>query len=342
VTASALRASLKTKFFRLIVKKCLEFSENGYNLLIVFCSITKFEKHIPWRQIMIEATHSASKMLRRPARRGFTLIELLVVIAIIAILAAILFPVFARARENARRASCMSNLKQIGLGVMQYVQDYDEKYPSAMYASNYLTGPGTWQLATAGDGTPGGTYTTLGPNEEPRNHYKTWADSIFPYVKSVQIFKCPSAHVDAAALSYAYSGAIGGTYLDSFYAGNPAGPEHQGGIESAALTRPAEIVMFMDANHTAWSPRLWPHIVSYSQGGQARGWQITLGSVSWCIWMAPMFATLMVTSNGTVRCSQFLVRNRATAGTAVIGILASTEKLHATQWRVGSSPLRCF
>jgi prepilin-type N-terminal cleavage/methylation domain-containing protein/prepilin-type processing-associated H-X9-DG protein len=63
--------------------------------------------------------------------RGFTLIELLIVIAIIAILAAILFPVFARARENARRASCQSNLKQIGLSFMQYSQDYDERYPAA-------------------------------------------------------------------------------------------------------------------------------------------------------------------------------------------------------------------
>jgi prepilin-type N-terminal cleavage/methylation domain-containing protein/prepilin-type processing-associated H-X9-DG protein len=65
----------------------------------------------------------------RNARPAFTLIELLVVIAIIAILAAILFPVFARARENARRASCQSNLKQIGIAWMQYTQDYDEKYP---------------------------------------------------------------------------------------------------------------------------------------------------------------------------------------------------------------------
>ena len=62
-------------------------------------------------------------------RSAFTLIELLVVIAIIAILAAILFPVFARARENARRSSCTSNLKQIGIGILQYVQDYDETYP---------------------------------------------------------------------------------------------------------------------------------------------------------------------------------------------------------------------
>ena len=66
---------------------------------------------------------------------GFTLIELLVVIAIIAILAAILFPVFARARENARRSSCQSNMKQIGLGFMQYTQDYDEQYPANRYNS---------------------------------------------------------------------------------------------------------------------------------------------------------------------------------------------------------------
>ena len=66
-------------------------------------------------------------------KKGFTLIELLVVIAIISTLAAILFPIFARARENARRASCMSNLKQIGLGFMQYTQDYDEEFPPALY-----------------------------------------------------------------------------------------------------------------------------------------------------------------------------------------------------------------
>ncbi len=92
--------------------------------------------------------------MKNSKRFAFTLIELLVVIAIIAILAAILFPVFARARENARRSSCQSNLKQIGLGVMQYIQDYDEKYPfTGFYVKglyyprprnpgNYIANPG--------------------------------------------------------------------------------------------------------------------------------------------------------------------------------------------------------
>src|SRR4028119_422853 len=79
---------------------------------------------------------------RKQYRAGFTLIELLVVIAIIAILAAILFPVFARARENARRASCQSNLKQLGLAFAQYTQDYDEMLPNAVDGSSGATAPG--------------------------------------------------------------------------------------------------------------------------------------------------------------------------------------------------------
>ena len=102
--------------------------------------------------------------------KGFTLIELLVVIAIIAILAAILFPVFARARENARRASCQSNFKQISIGIIQYTQDYDENFPlSTVYA-------GTLALDAA---TPAGE--TIG-----------WADGIQPYLKSLQVYQCPS------------------------------------------------------------------------------------------------------------------------------------------------------
>ncbi len=104
------------------------------------------------------------------AKTGFTLIELLVVIAIIAILAAILFPVFARARENARRASCQSNLKQIGLGLLQYIQDYDERTPRSWFGDN-------------GDASR--------PEGDPINRYK-WMDAIYPYVKSEQLFVCPS------------------------------------------------------------------------------------------------------------------------------------------------------
>src|SRR5690349_7223716 len=100
-------------------------------------------------------------------RRGFTLIELLVVIAIIAILAAILFPVFAQAREKARQAACLSNFKQIGLAVMMYVQDWDETYPSSRLA----------QL-------PGGA---IGNQK-----IVTWKTETSPYVKNLDVYRCPS------------------------------------------------------------------------------------------------------------------------------------------------------
>lgn len=122
-------------------------------------------------------------MLRKKA---FTLIELLVVIAIIALLAAILFPVFARARENARRASCQSNLKQIALGVLQYTQDYDERFPLARDAN------GTAQTDTSMPG-----YYYVANNSGDRVIH--WMDFIFPYVKSVQVFGCPSAKTRSSA-----------------------------------------------------------------------------------------------------------------------------------------------
>ncbi len=105
-------------------------------------------------------------------RKAFTLIELLVVIAIIAILAAILFPVFAQAREKARTISCLSNTKQVGLATMMYVQDYDETFYSQPW-------PG---------GCPNNGYWTY-QQGLPVQH---WATLIYPYVKNGQLFKCPS------------------------------------------------------------------------------------------------------------------------------------------------------
>jgi prepilin-type N-terminal cleavage/methylation domain-containing protein/prepilin-type processing-associated H-X9-DG protein len=112
-------------------------------------------------------------------RHGFTLIELLVVIAIIAILAAILFPVFAKAREKARQTSCLANMKQLGLGVLMYTQDYDETFFPLTYTSGAAT---------------------------PTTYLSNWPTLFQSYVKNWQIYKCPShsATVDPVAYPNTY------------------------------------------------------------------------------------------------------------------------------------------
>ncbi len=168
--------------------------------------------------------HTGEKQQRYT--RGFTLIELLVVIAIIAILAAILFPVFARARENARRASCQSNLKQIALGIMQYTQDYDEMFP-------------LWNPKTAADASPSNPFG--------------WADAIQPYLKSTQIYQCPSESTSATV------GAAGGPFAgqsDPSQAGytdysynTMLSTDLQGNLSPkslAVLTKPTLTVMNLD------------------------------------------------------------------------------------------------
>lgn len=112
----------------------------------------------------------AGKMLGLGRQKGFTLIELLVVISIIAILAAILFPVFARARENARRASCLSNIKQWGLAQMQYTQDYDESFSGAR----------KYQGATP----------------------VIWVELLEPYSKSRQMELCPNGTFNNSGREY--------------------------------------------------------------------------------------------------------------------------------------------
>jgi prepilin-type N-terminal cleavage/methylation domain-containing protein/prepilin-type processing-associated H-X9-DG protein len=160
--------------------------------------------------------------LKKDFKRGFTLIELLVVIAIIAILAAILFPVFARARENARRASCQSNLKQIALGLFMYNQDYDEKLPLFYF-----------DLGGGGNYTDG--ISTAGADQG-------WAQVLQPYLKSTQIFQCPSEttvqYVDDATNKNA-------GYTDYWY------NNQIDGLSDAAFDAPSVTVLFGDGvGHT--------------------------------------------------------------------------------------------
>lgn len=136
--------------------------------------------------------------------RGFTLIELLVVIAIIAILAAILFPVFAKAREKARQTSCLSNEKQLGLGFLQYAQDYDEFYPGRTIKN-----------------------TPDVPN---------WAYAIYPYVKSTGVYQCPDATVPLDSYSY--------NYRITNYTYNPAIPACIGTPLAAFVSSANTVVIF--------------------------------------------------------------------------------------------------
>jgi prepilin-type N-terminal cleavage/methylation domain-containing protein/prepilin-type processing-associated H-X9-DG protein len=163
--------------------------------------------------------------------QGFTLIELLVVVAIIAILAAILFPVFAKARENARRSSCMSNLKQIALGAMQYTQDYDEILPPSWAG---------WSMDTI------------------------WMGELQPYLKSTQIFFCPSANstnltltptqpAEGATFSnrtvywWINNVSYGWNYLGLTYkACSGSGGYGCGGVNLASLDSVSQIVMLAD------------------------------------------------------------------------------------------------
>src|SRR5947209_7483410 len=127
--------------------------------------------------------------MRTLDRRAFTLIELLVVIAIIAILAAILFPVFAQAREKARATSCLSNEKQIGTAVKMYVQDYDEQNMFHWY--------GPLGANPAGPNVPA----------YPGGNYQTWMEVVNPYIKNSQIWLCPSASKSLTDYTTGCSGA---------------------------------------------------------------------------------------------------------------------------------------
>jgi prepilin-type N-terminal cleavage/methylation domain-containing protein len=168
-------------------------------------------------------------------QRAFTLIELLVVIAIIAILAAILFPVFAQAREKARGAACLSNLKQIGLATAMYLQDYDNCYPSQ-------------QRNGVNVNLPGGpiVYT---------NTEQNYMDELYPYVRNTRVFTCPSdvpnPGVDAWAIYKLKGGWSNGYHFNGTFLSNPPGckPGACHGISEADVAQPANTQIMRESGY---------------------------------------------------------------------------------------------
>jgi len=187
-------------------------------------------------------------------KRAFTLIEILVTIAIIAILTAILFPVFARARENARRVSCLSNLKQIGLAIMQYTQDYDE-----MYSPNFKRSTTNKTIAQTETGTPGAYFYSSYDGSASSGHGYSWMDFIFPYIRNVQVFICPNASYPTAAFTTDYGRCkLSSTCSYPSYGINSAFYNVNTGytgsqswltpLRMSAVQRPSELIMVMDMN----------------------------------------------------------------------------------------------
>ena len=176
-------------------------------------------------------------------KRGFTLIELLVVIAIIAILAAILFPVFARAREKARQTSCLSNVKQLTLGALMYVNDYDETLFGHIQ----------------------GTRSDFYP---PTGDFLNWPQQVYPYVKNEQLYVCPSRKSQTwdydPITRDSYLG-YGMNYWQTYY-------YYRGSL--ADITEPAQTIWFADCNYYVVYPSFYlatyPDNSTYGLDGTAR------------------------------------------------------------------------
>ena len=210
----------------------------------------------------------------RPFRsRGFTLIELLVVIAIIAILAAILFPVFAQAREKARQAACLNNCKQMGTAAMLYVQDYDEIYPNAARTTIWYPGPG-------------GNWTTLPNNALGNVAVGNVGNQLLPYLKNNGIFVDPSDSGGSGATggntdlnltrgSYFWNAAVGKGCTGTDGAGNAVCPPTVNSygtapLSMAAIQRPANLQLVMDNNILYHSTADKPRLMMMFADGHAR------------------------------------------------------------------------
>jgi prepilin-type N-terminal cleavage/methylation domain-containing protein/prepilin-type processing-associated H-X9-DG protein len=174
---------------------------------------------------------------------AFTLIELLVVIAIIAILAAILFPVFAKVREKARQTSCVSNMKQISLAVMQYTQDYDEHYTPAMFCE-----------------LPGTPLTVCAPN-----YAVLWPQILQTYIKSQGVFQCPDDSDRTSVSTWAATTPTGG-YAKPFHTSYIANSlmMYWNNVTLAQVQSPASTVLLADGSVRSQSTA--PYITNTAKG----------------------------------------------------------------------------
>ncbi len=222
--------------------------------------------------------------MKRAPTSGFTLIELLVVIAIIAILAAILFPVFAQARESARMASCLSNMKQLGLACTMYAQDNEERFPP----ERIIYAPGCPECCD--------------PNA---TDLVGWRMAVNPYIKNYQVWQCPSnpnRNISTEEMDKNFKVSYGDNgVINSFYGVDPVTGINTG-VPEASLNHPADTVMILEstaacANQGDWSA--WLNVGSC--GSQAfnlhRG---THGIMNWSFFdghskamkMVPVFARI--------------------------------------------------
>ena len=206
--------------------------------------------------------------------RGFTLVELLVVIAIIVILAAILFPVFARTRESARKTACMNNIKQLGTGATMYAQDNDEVYPDSRQALNVLDGPDCSVIGR-----------NPGVRQTEETHIRCWSGRLYspgtsqttrvlagypmrlnPYVKNERVYRCPS---DTDVERWTIPGSERVSYYQRH--AHDVWGAIQGNVKVSLIQRPAQLALFIEEGWHAGVdiPYYWVNANTGAKGSNA-------------------------------------------------------------------------